>query len=641
MAEYYLKIIPLFPLLAFFVNGLFLKSKAKNITAGLISFLGTFISFILVCLLFPEVRIAPVKTHLWNWLTFSNFNFEIKFMIDQLSIILAIMVTGIGSLITLFAIGYMDHDERPGKFFSYLSLFIFSMLLLTLSENFLVLFFGWEGVGLCSYLLIGFWYTDLEKAKAGRKAFVANRVGDLGVVLGIAGLAFTLNTISFDALKSIDVNLINQNSAFLTLSALFLVLGATGKSAQLPLYVWLPDAMSGPTPVSALIHAATMVTAGIFMLCRISFVIIHLPLVMETIAWIGALTALFAAFIAITQRDIKKVLAYSTVSQIGFMMTACGVGAFSSGMFHVFTHAFFKALLFLGAGAVIHSLHHEQDLFHMGGLRKKMPKTFFCFVVALLSINGFPGFSGFFSKDEILWLALNKPVSGKYIFTILIISATLTAFYMTRLVCIAFLSKDKTHDDPKHPIHDAPSIMIVPLIILAFFSLVVGYLGLPHFLSHDNARGFQIFVEQAVTKPFETIYDEHTEHLVMYFTIALTFISMFFAYFIYVKNESNKLSDKLKLSAQKIWNFSNHKMFIDELYEMIILKPISHFAKFLVEIVEKYFIDGVVRALGIITFQTSVFFKSIKGQELQSQIFLMVVGFTVIMTVLFTTLMSK
>ena len=374
MSELYLKIIPLFPILAFFTNGLILRTQAKNSIAGFISFLGTFISFIFVCLLYPYVKEAPVASQLWPWMQFSDFNLEVKFLMDNLSFILAVMVTGIGSLITLFAIVSMDHDERPGKFFSYLSLFIFSILLLTLSENFLVLFFGWEGVGLCSYLLIGFWYTDIEKAMAGRKAFVANRVGDLGVVLGIVGYAMVFKTISFVDLKSISVDTVLANKELLTISSLFLVLGATGKSAQIPLFVWLPDAMSGPTPVSALIHAATMVTAGIFMLCRISFVITHLSTVLEVIAWIGSLTALMAAIIAVTQSDIKKVLAYSTVSQIGFMMAACGAGAFSSGMFHVFTHAFFKALLFLGAGAVIYCLHHEQNMFHMGSLKNKMPK---------------------------------------------------------------------------------------------------------------------------------------------------------------------------------------------------------------------------------------------------------------------------
>lgn len=641
MNEMYLKLIPLFPLLAFLTNGLFLKSKASANIAGSISLLGTFLSFVLVCLLYPEVSIAPVEGNLWQWMSFSNFNFEIKFLLDNLSIILAFMVTGIGSLITLFSIGYMEHDERPGKFFSYLSLFIFSMLLLTLSENFLVLFFGWEGVGLCSYLLIGFWYTDIEKAKAGKKAFIANRVGDLGVILGIIGYAIAFNSISFVNLKSITPDQIMAHKELLTLSSLFLVLGATGKSAQIPLFVWLPDAMSGPTPVSALIHAATMVTAGIFMLCRLSFVISNLQIVMEIIAWIGALTALMAAFVAVTQRDIKKVLAYSTISQIGFMMNACGVGAFSSGMFHVFTHAFFKALLFLGAGAVIHCLHHEQDMFRMGGLRKKMPKTFWCFVVALFSIAGVPLFSGFFSKDEILWMALNRPVTGKYLFVILLISATLTAFYMTRLVCLTFLSSSKTHEDHDHPIHDAPPVMIIPLAILSLFSIGVGYLGLPHFMSHENPRAFQLFVEKAVTKPLPAIFDEHTEHMVMIITIALTFISMFMAYFVYVKNEEGKTSEKLKFTFQKLWNLSFGKLFVDEIYDTLIINPIRNLCDFLVDFVEKYIIDGFVRTVGILSYQGSVFLKTIRGVELQSHLFFMVVGATLIITVLFSNLMNK
>lgn len=641
MSEFYLKIIPIFPLFAFLINGLFLKSQAKNSIAGIISFAGTFISFIFVCLLFPHVQNGPISAHLWQWISFSTFNFEIKFLLDQLSVILAIMVTGIGSLITLFAIGYMDHDERPGKFFSYLSLFIFSMLLLTLSDNLLVLFFGWEGVGLCSYLLIGFWYDDIEKAKAGRKAFVANRVGDLGVVLGIIGYALVFKTISFTDFKTINVDLIIQNKELITLSSLFLVLGVTGKSAQIPLYVWLPDAMSGPTPVSALIHAATMVTAGIFLLCRISFVIVNIPIVLDVISWIGAATALMAAIIAVTQSDIKKVLAYSTVSQIGFMMCACGVGAFSSGMFHVFTHAFFKALLFLGSGAVIYCLHHEQNMFKMGGLKNKMPKTFWCFVVALLAISGFPMFSGFFSKDEIMWLAFNKPVTGQYLFGVLLVSATLTAFYMTRLVCLTFLSSDKTHEDPKHPIHDAPLIMIIPLAILSLCSIFVGYLGLPHFMSHDNARSFQLFVEKAVVAPKPAIFDEHTEHLLMALTIGLTLISMILAYIMYVKNEEARMADKFKLSLKKLWEFSNNKFFIDELYEKLFLGPIRSFAHFLVDIIEKYVIDGLVKSVGILNYQTSVFLKTVRGIELQSNVFLMILGFMVIVTVVFSSLMNK
>jgi NADH-quinone oxidoreductase subunit L len=641
MSELYLKIIPLFPILAFFANGLILRTQAKNSIAGFISFLGTFISFIFVCLLYPYVKEGPVSSQLWPWMQFSDFTLEVKFLMDNLSFILAVMVTGIGSLITLFAIGYMDHDERPGKFFSYLSLFIFSMLLLTLSENFLVLFFGWEGVGLCSYLLIGFWYTDIEKAMAGRKAFVANRVGDLGVVLGIVGFAMVFKTISFVDLKSVGVDTVLANKELLTISSLFLVLGATGKSAQIPLFVWLPDAMSGPTPVSALIHAATMVTAGIFMLCRISFVITHLPTVLEVIAWIGSLTALMAAIIAVTQSDIKKVLAYSTVSQIGFMMAACGAGAFSSGMFHVFTHAFFKALLFLGAGAVIYCLHHEQNMFHMGSLKNKMPKTYWCFVAALLAIAGVPMFSGFFSKDEIMWMVFNRPVTGQYLFAVLLTAATLTSFYMTRLVCLTFLSKDKTHHDPKHPIHDAPPIMIIPLGILAVCSIFVGYLGMPHFMSHDNARAFQLFVEKAVTAPKPAIYDSHTEHLLMALTIGLTFIAMFLAYFIYVKNEESNMADKFKLNVRRVWNLSNNKFFVDEIYATLIINPIKTFAQFLVDFVEKYVIDGIVRTIGVLNFQTSVFLKSVRGIELQSNIFFMIMGLTIILTILFSSLMVK
>jgi len=315
MSSTYIKVIALFPLLAFVINACFLQTKAKNTLAGSISLIGTLIPFLLAVLIFPDVSSnGEIVVDLWRWATVLDFDINIKFMIDELSIILLFMVTGIGSLITLFSIGYMRDDERPGKYFAYLSLFIFSMVILTIGENFLVLFFGWEGVGLCSYLLIGFWYTDLEKAKAGRKAFIANRIGDFGVVLGMVGLAIIFNTLSFSDFKSPSFNLIIENKELLTISCALIVLGVTGKSAQIPLFVWLPDAMAGPTPVSALIHAATMVTAGIFLLCRLSNLFIHVPVVMDGVAWIGGITAILAALIAITQRDIKKVLAYSTVS---------------------------------------------------------------------------------------------------------------------------------------------------------------------------------------------------------------------------------------------------------------------------------------------------------------------------------------
>ncbi|MGZ3856842.1 MAG: NADH-quinone oxidoreductase subunit L [Bacteriovorax sp.] len=502
MYENYLALIPFFPLLAFLLNSLLIKNKLNNVQTGLITFMGLFTSFILVILLSLHVQESgPVHVKLWDWMNYKNIVFDIHFVMDQLSVVLCLMVTGIGSAIAFFSIGYMDHEEKVGKFFAFFALFAFSMLILVLGENFLVLFMGWEGVGLSSYLLIGFWYEHKKNGDAAKKAFLANRVGDFGVVLGMIGYAIAFNTLSFRDLQHPDLAVIAANKELLIGSSLLLVLGVTGKSAQIPLFIWLPDAMMGPTPVSALMHAATMVTAGIFLLCRVSNVIIHFPVVLDVIAWIGALTSLLAALIAITQTDIKKILAYSTVSQLGYMVMACGLGAFSTGLFHVFTHAFFKALLFLCAASVIYGCHHEQNIFKMGGLKSKMPVTFWTFVIGFLAIAGIPGFSGFFSKDEILSMAFTNPGNGIFLYSVGLISALITAFYMTRMLVLVFIvppSHDvhdshehhvkEDHGENHHEIHESPSVMTVPLVLLALCSFAAGYVGMPHLLEGMSTR---------------------------------------------------------------------------------------------------------------------------------------------------------
>jgi len=620
--------IPFFPLLAFLLNGLFFKTKASIYKAGVISFLGTLFSFVVLLTHFSSIHSGQVVTeNLWQWVNLGTMSLDVSFLLDSLSYTLTFMVTGIGSLITLFSMGYMKDDPRPGKYFSYLSLFIFFMLLLTLSSNLLVLFFGWEGVGLCSYLLIGFWYEDNAKASAGKKAFITNRIGDFGVVLGLMGYAIVLGTINFQDFKSLPLDLILQNEFLLTISSLLLVFGVTGKSAQLPLYVWLPDAMAGPTPVTALIHAATMVTAGIFLLCRISFIIAPLAIVMNVIAWIGALTALFAAFIAVTQKDIKKVLAYSTVSQIGYMMLACGVGAFSSGMFHVFTHGFFKALLFLSAGAIIFSLHHEQDITHMGGLRHKMPKTFLIFLIALLAISGLPFFAGFFSKDEIMWLTLNFNDSGIILYIISLVTAGLTSFYMTRLFCLVFLGKSRFHEDKDHPIHDPSWLMLLPLTLLALCTLCVGYLGLPHFLSHDNARMFQIFLEKNLKVSTEIIYSEQIEHMMMFLSVLVVIFSMLFAFIIYVKKEN--VAEKLKDKFFKIWSFSFAKGKLDEFYAFTLLRPFHKVAHFSMDVLEAKVINNAVEKFAGFFSLSSYFINKNKEDSLQGNLLWILCGLIV------------
>ncbi len=430
------------PLIGFLINGLFGRKFCSK-TAGIIASAAIFGSFVITLTKFyqlagMEENSRVIEETLFQWITAGDLSVPFVLRFDPLTAIMCSVITGVGFLIHVYSIGYMAHDRTPPRFFAYLNLFSFAMLALVLGGNLPILFMGWEGVGLCSYLLIGYWYEDDAKASAGKKAFIVNRIGDLGFLVGIFLLFGMFKTVDFGALKSgvatagaaggLDIHT-------LTIATICLFVGAMGKSAQFPLYVWLPDAMAGPTPVSALIHAATMVTAGVYMIARMNFIFALTPNTLMLISGIGAFTALFAATIAITQRDIKKVLAYSTISQLGFMFVAVGVGAFTAGVFHLMTHAFFKALLFLGSGSVIHGMHEEQDIMKMGGLRKYMPKTFATFVVGTAAIAGFPLLSGFFSKDEILWSAFSSHLGlgGFWLWLVMAFAALLTAFYMTRL----------------------------------------------------------------------------------------------------------------------------------------------------------------------------------------------------------------
>lgn len=665
MYENYLALIPFFPLLAFLLNSILIKNKLTNVQAGLITFMSLFISFILVILTSLHVlKNGPVSVRLWEWMTYGDIKFDIHFIMDELSVVLSLMVTGIGSAIAFFSIGYMDHEKKVGKFFAFFALFAFSMLLLVHGENFLVLFMGWEGVGLSSYLLIGFWYEHTKNGDAAKKAFLANRVGDFGLILGMIGFALVFNTISFTDLQHPDMNLILQNKEMLILSSLLLVLGAAGKSAQIPLFIWLPDAMMGPTPVSALMHAATMVTAGIFLLCRVSNVIVHFPIVMDVIAWVGALTALLASLIAMTQTDIKKILAYSTVSQLGYMVLACGVGAFSTGMFHVFTHAFFKALLFLCAASVIYGCHHEQNIFKMGGLKKKMPITFWTFLIGFLAISGIPGFSGFFSKDEILSMALTNPGNGVWLYSIALITALLTAFYMTRMLVLVFIvepakhedhqvkdSKDKKHkkkddhaheDHEHHEIHESPSVMTIPLIILAICSFAAGYIGLPHVMSHDNSRLFQHFLERFVAKTTgHTELSVQTEYIMMGVTTLLILCSMGLAYYIYVKNDHAKMRDTLKAKFHTLWSISYNKFKVDELYEFAIIKPLYEVGHFLIDVVETHVVNGLVKVVTKFTTSSGQFLDDNKPERLEMGILYIVIGLTVVITAVFNAFIFR
>src|SRR5215216_4640549 len=464
------------------------------------------LSFLLTAAIFFAMRgagemHAPFVKSYFSWMPVGDLSIDWAFQVDQLSMTMALIVTGVGTLIHIFSVGYMRDDPGYPRYFAYLNLFIAFMLVLVLGASYPVLFVGWEGVGLCSYLLIGFWFSEKANADAGKKAFIVNRIGDFGFLVGMFLMFANLGQLDFVGVNAAAPQLA-FGGAVVTAICLFLFLGCVGKSAQIPLYVWLPDAMAGPTPVSALIHAATMVTAGVYMIVRCSEIFVHAPTAMFIVAIIGAATALFAATIGLAQNDIKKVLAYSTISQLGYMFLACGVGAFIAAIFHVITHAFFKALLFLGSGSVIHGMHHEQDMRRMGGLRKYMPITFATMVTGWLAISGIPIFAGFFSKDEILWktwsapgFSLPSPAFSKLLWAIGALTAFLTALYMTRMMVMTFWGGERFRDthaikqvepDAHHgPVvpHESPWVMTVPLIVLAVLSTVGGFIGVPYALS--------------------------------------------------------------------------------------------------------------------------------------------------------------
>jgi len=503
--EMMLRWIVLVPLLGAAVNGL-LNRRLPRRVAGLLACTAVGISFALSVTVFVRLTGLPVDARyvsdvVTTWIGFGNLQVDLGFAMDPLSAVMALIVTGVGFLIHIYSLGYMAHDEGSQRFFTYLNLFIFAMMTLVLGENLLMLFVGWEGVGLCSYLLISFWFNDEANAAAGKKAFIVNRIGDFGFLLGMFLIGATLlphlgageGLFSFRVLQHHAGSLAPAATAI----CLLLFVGATGKSAQIPLYIWLPDAMAGPTPVSALIHAATMVTAGVYMIARMNFLFVLTPTAMAVVAAVGAVTAIFASTIALTQNDIKKVLAYSTVSQLGYMMLACGVGAFAIGIFHVMTHAFFKALLFLGSGSVIHAMSNEQDMRVMGGLRKKLPITFWTFIAGTLALAGIAPLAGFFSKDEILWKTW---ASGNTLLWVIgFAAAGLTAFYMMRLVVLTFFGENRASAEVKSRIHESPATMTMPLVILAVLSVVGGWVGIPHFLG--GGAHFEQWLEPVFRNP--------------------------------------------------------------------------------------------------------------------------------------------
>lgn len=619
-----LYLLILLPFIGFLINAFIGNKLPKNIS-GIIGSAAILGSFVISCILFfgfVNGTQQKIDINFFDWIAFSGFNIGFGVLVDQLSATWLMVVTGIGFLIHVYSIGYMHDDEGFSRFFSYLNLFVFFMLLLVLGNNFLVTFIGWEGVGLCSYLLIGFWYKNQSYNDAAKKAFVMNRIGDLGFLLGMFLILWNFKTLHFGTIQAaMSAGTVGHGT--MVAITLLLFVGAMGKSAQIPLYTWLPDAMAGPTPVSALIHAATMVTAGIYMIARANFMYIEAPETMHVVAIVGLATALFAATIGLLQNDIKKVLAYSTVSQLGLMFMALGLGAFSSGVFHVITHAFFKACLFLGSGSVIHALHGEQDIRKMGGLKKWMPITFWTFMLASLAISGVPPFAGFFSKDEILAKAFEH---NKVIWAIASIASLMTAFYMFRLVYLTFFKEFRGTEEQKHHLHESPAVITFPLIVLAVLSVVGGFIGIPavfganHWLSNFLAP---VFVTPAHAGTEAHALSHTMEYALMGIAVAGALISILYARYKYIsKGELPANEGELTGVSKLIY----HKYYIDELYEAIIVKPIMKLSEIGYEIVDKIFVDGIITWMGKLSVMTGNQVRKLQSGYIGFYLIAMVLG---------------
>ena len=599
------------PLIGFLLNSVILPRSSCRLS-HMVAVAAMLISFVGALTLFSAVQSnGPAIVYGFNWISAGSFNAPFELVLDRLSTMMLLIITGIGSLIHIYAGGYMHEEKTTWRFFAYLNLFVFMMMLLVLGNNMLVMFVGWEGVGLCSYLLIGYWYHSDENAAAGMKAFLVNRIGDIGFLLGIFLTYKTFGTISFSELRDQIYQMSDLSEALLslvTILTLCFFVGACGKSAQLPLYVWLPDAMAGPTPVSALIHAATMVTAGVYMMTRLHFFYYLAPVTMTVIAWTGALTALFAASIALVQKDIKKVLAYSTVSQLGYMVLACGVGAFDAGVFHLLTHACFKALLFLGAGSVIVAMHHKQNMDEMGGLKAYMPMTHAAMLVGVLAIIGVPGLSGFFSKDEILWKAFIFPGGGPLLWFVGLCAAGCTAFYMVRLLCLTFYGKNRSDEKTRKHLHETPVHMYGPLLVLGFLSVFVGYLGLPPVIAHlfGSQNLFAHWLEVVIQIPEFARSD--WSHLNAHHSVALEWglmlVSVIVAAsgaFLAVHLYRNGISDKavqLQKKAPLIHNLLLDKYRVDEVYQKYFVGNLRNMSTFLLKIIDISGINGAVNGVG-------------------------------------------
>ncbi len=619
-------LIPVLPLLGFLLNGLGRKKVSKSL-AGIIGSGTVFLSFLISVYVFFSVKGGNTYVaHYFDFINTDALKIGFDFQVDQLSSLFLLIITGVGFLIHVYSTAYM-HDEEPkdfAKYFAYLNLFVFSMLLLVMGANYVIMFIGWEGVGLCSYLLIGYWFKNTNYNVAAKKAFIMNRIGDLGFLLAVFWLVAKVGSVDF---HNVFANVSKLSATDVTGITLLLFVGAMGKSAQIPLYTWLPDAMAGPTPVSALIHAATMVTAGIYMIARSNILYTMAPVSQNVVAIVGLSTAILAATIALKQNDIKKVLAYSTVSQLGYMFLALGVGAYTGAVFHVMTHAFFKALLFLGAGSVIHAMSGEQDIRNMGGLKKYMSATHITFLLGCLAIAGMPPFSGFFSKDEILAAAYAK---SPILWVVGVGGAIMTAFYMFRLYAMTFLGKFRGTHDQEHHLHESPKAITIPLIILAILSVIGGWIGIPEIFMHGGHR-LEEFLAPVFAQGNALTVKHHmshsTEYLLMGVSVALALGALLYAW--------NKFSKYQKTGKEEtgLGKVLENKWYVDELYDNIIVKPVLAIGKYFNNVVEKKGIDGFVNGIGKAVNYSSRQIRLLQSGQVGAYVLMMVLGILILFIV--------
>ena len=617
-------VLLLLPFIGFSFNVFFGKKIGKTLS-GTIGTFTVVVSFAISIYFFLKVNEThqAIVINLFDWIKFSNFSVKFGFLLDQLSLLWLLFVTGIGSLIHMYSISYMHDDENLHKFFAYLNLFIFFMITLVMGSNLLIMFIGWEGVGLCSYLLIGFWHKNQDYNDAAKKAFIMNRIGDLGLLVGIIIIASLFNTADFIGIHERILEGTNPATLFwVGIAAFALFIGATGKSAQIPLYTWLPDAMAGPTPVSALIHAATMVTAGIFMITRLNFLFDLAPEVQSIIAIIGAITALVAATIGLLQNDIKKVLAYSTVSQLGLMFLALGLGAYQVAVFHVITHAFFKACLFLGSGSVIHALHGEQDMRKMGGLKKVMPITFITMLISSLAISGIFPFAGFWSKDEILMTAFHENLP---LWIIGSLASIMTAFYMFRLMYLTFFKEFRGTEHQKSHLHESPSLITIPLIVLAILATFGGLINFPgsYWLNH--------YLQPIISKVSHEEALNSTSYILMGIALVGAIVGITVAYIKYIKKSELPLEDENIAGISKI---IYNKYYVDEAYTILIVNPLNAVSRFFRDTLEtglSKFVFGFGKATEAIGTQG----RKIQSGSIGLYLFAFVLGVCVILTCLF------